>query len=159
MAVNKATLAANFASNTPNDPRVHQSRSRVVKQSVAIAATDNDGDVFLVAPVHSSWCIDSIAVLNDAITGGTDYDVGLYEIAETVVDADAYASGVDMSSARTAPLDVAFEARDVANVQNAVWQDAGPSADPQKWFYLALTANTAGTAAGDIAVIIRYTSD
>ena len=115
MAVNKATLAANFASNTPNDPRVHQSRSRVVKQSVAIAATDNDGDVFLVAPVHSSWCIDAIAILNDAITDGTDYDVGLHEIAGTVVavgDGDN-----DVPMLRAAGLGVAA---------TWVWVDDGP---------------------------------
>jgi hypothetical protein len=127
--------------------------------TISIAAADADADIYHVLPVFSSWSIKHIWVYNDAVTGGTSYDVGLYTTASTpvVVDVDAYASAVDMSSARTsAPLDLAFEARNITAVGQKVHQDGAVTTDPTAWYWLSLTANTVGTAQGDITLVVEY---
>ena len=49
--------------------------------TVEIAAADDANSVYRVGRVHSSWRISEIIRYNDAITSGTDYDVGLYDTA------------------------------------------------------------------------------
>jgi hypothetical protein len=128
---------------------------------VSVAAADDDTSKYFVLPVHSSWSIKSILIANDAITAGTSYDLGLYTTAATpvVVDVDAYGTAIDMSSARTtAPFNGAFEARDIINLNKKVWEDAAATAETNSWYWLTLTANTVGSAAGDIAVQVIYTT-
>lgn len=145
---------------TKNPTTATEGKLHVSSATVAVAAADDDGSKFFMLPVFSKWSIKHIWVYNDAITAGTSYDVGLYTTAATpvVVDADAYGSAVDMSSARTsAPVDVAYEARDIIKVNKMVWEDAALTADSGAWYWLALTANTVGSAAGDITIIVEYT--
>lgn len=136
---------------------------RQIIDTVAVAAADDDTSTFRVARVHSSWRITSIKIFNDAITSGTSYDLGLYQTAANggaVVDVDAYGSAIDLSSARTtAPLEAAFEARNITAIQQTVFQDAGLTTDSNRFYDLVLTANTIGSAAGDITVIVQYTID
>lgn len=161
VATPKSTLVSNYEADPPamNAARDHRGRLRAAVATVEVAAAEDDGSKYVMVPVHSSWRVQHIWLYNDAITGGTAYDVGLYETAANggaAVDDDAYASAVDLSSARTAPLDAAFEARDIANVTRQVWQDAGLSADPNKFYNLALTADTAGSGAGTITVVLAF---
>ena len=133
-------------------------RKRVA--TVEVAAADDDGSVYRLFRVHSSWSIHSIKRLCDAVTGGTAYDVGLYETADNggaAVDDDCYASAVSMASADNAGTELAFEARDIAGVENKVWQDAGQSSDPNRYYDLCLTADTVGSAAGTISAVLGYT--
>lgn len=162
MATNYSTEATNHKSvgGTKNPTTATEGNLRVSSATYAVAAADNDGDIYCMVPIRSNWSLKAIRVYNDAVTGGTSYDLGIYTTAATpvVVDADAYASAIDMSSARTsAPLDAAFQARNITAINNKVWQDAGLSADSGAWYWLALTANTVGTAAGDITIVIEYT--
>lgn len=163
MATLYSTPATNHRSTTglKNPTTTTEGNMQVSSATYSVAAADADGDIFVMLPVFSSWSIKHIMVYNDAITGGTSYDIGLYTTAATpvVVDADAYASAIDMSSARTsAPIDAAFEARNITSVNNKVHQDAGVTNDPGVWYWLALTANTVGTAQGDITLIVEYTT-
>ncbi len=100
-------------------------------------------------------------MINDAITAGTDYNIGLYtqDGAGVLTDKDenAYADAVDMSSARAAWTSLMHEILDQASVKKQVFEDAGDSADGGEFFYLALTAVTVGSAAGTISVQVFYT--
>lgn len=134
-------------------------RLRSIVAQVEVASGDDDTSVYRIARVWSGWSIRSIKKFTDAITSGTSYDFGLYETAENggaVVDADAYASGVDLSSADVAGGEVAYEARNIDNMGEQVWQDAGKTADTKRWYDLCLLANTVGSANGTIAVEIQY---
>jgi hypothetical protein len=138
-------------------------RMRESVETLEVVAADSDTSTYRALRVHSSWRISQILILNDAITGGTSYDVGLYDIAEkaagAVIDADAFASAVDLSTASTgAGTDVTFEAvaTDIDKIKSKVWQRAGLTTDPNKWMDLVLTANTVGTADGTISVKIRF---
>lgn len=127
--------------------------------TVAVAAADDDTSKYVLLPVHSSWSLKHIWLYNDAITGGTDYNFGLYSSAATPVDVDenVYADAVDLSSARVEPIDILHEIRNITSINNKVWQDAGLSADSNVWYYLVATSVTVGTAAGDITVVVEYT--
>lgn len=131
--------------------------------TVEVAAADDDGSVFRMVRVPANARITSVEVSCDAITGGTSYDVGVYRTAAdggAVVDADLFASAVDLSSALSY-TDVTWEANVAngkANVEKRLWELApGPlTADPQISYDIALTGNTVGTAAGTITMRVRY---
>jgi hypothetical protein len=164
VANTKSTEIAGLDAETPAfaDRRLSHGRVRKKVGTVEVAAADDNGSVYRIARVHSSWQIHSIRVFNDAITGGTAFDVGLYATAAdggaAIVD-DAYASALDLSSASSAGVEAAFEARTVDKVESRVWQDAGLAADPGAFYDLCLTGDTVGTAAGTISVVVEYTGD
>lgn len=130
--------------------------------TVEKAGSDSNASVYRVARLRSSDRVSTVHVLNDAITGGTSYDVGLYKTADAggaVVDADLFASAIDLSSASaSAGVDVTYEATptNIDKVEKRLWELLGLSADPQVEYDLALTANTAGAGAGTISVRVAY---
>jgi len=143
------------------DRRTSHGRVRKKVATVEVAAADDDGSVYRLARLHSSWNVHAIWIHNDAITGGTGYDVGLYEPGDgAAVDDDVYAATLGMATARTtAPVNAAFGARDIAKAGDALWQDLGLAEDPDRVYDLALTADTVGSAAGTITAIVEYTGD
>lgn len=157
----KSSLVQNFEAkpNQFNPAALLYGRRRGIVGTVAVAASDDDGSTFVLCPVRTSWVIPSIRLYNDAIAGGTGYDVGLYDSGLTAVDDDAYASAVSLAAASTDGVEVAFKARDINRIGQKVWQDAGSSSDPMSWFFLVLTADTVGTAAGDIAFDVTVLVD
>lgn len=137
-------------------------RVRSIVSKVEIAAGDDDGSVYRMARVHSSWRIKSIRKMSDAITGGTDFAVGLYQTAENggaVVSKGCYADSLSLASADTTGTNVAFQARNIDNSENRVWQDAGLTEDPQRFYDLCFTGDTVGTVAGGLATDVEYVID
>lgn len=142
------------------DLALYGGRVRKKVAVIPIAADDSNDSTYRVCRIHSSWHIHSVRILNSAMTGSTDWDLGIYETAENggdAVDADVYADGVTMASARTAWFEMAFENRALADGEQKVWADAGLTADPGKPFDLVLTANAVGSAAGTILAVVEYT--
>jgi hypothetical protein len=131
--------------------------------TVEVAAGDDDGSVFRMVRLPAGARVTSVEVACDAITGGISFDVGIYRTAAdggAVVDADLFASAVDLSSALSY-TDVTWEANVAngkANVEKRLWELApGPlTADPQTMYDIALTGNTVGTAAGTITMRVRW---
>ena len=145
-------------------PLTFEGRLREIVAVTDVAAADSDADTFMIAPVHSSWRISEIPTACDAITNGTAYELGLYTVTAAyvtaVLDIDCYASAQTMASAiTTSPIDLKYEALDIALAAQQVWQDptGGASSDPRTFYYLAWTATTVGTAAGQIMTRIRFT--
>jgi hypothetical protein len=83
-------------------------------------------------------------------------NVGLYTTGGVVADVDAYASVVTEFRAVTAFTEFAFEARDINKCGQKVWEDAGASADPKDYYYVAVTFAAAGDQAGDFSFQIEY---
>lgn len=91
-------------------------------------------------------------------------DVGLYDTAEVnsgaVVDADFFASAITQLQAAASFTDVTYESAVVtlANRCKALWEQLGLSADPGKFYDLALTytAGAATHATGNVAVRVTY---
>lgn len=129
----------------------------------SIAAADSDGSVYrLFKSLPGNLIPLQIIVTNDAITSGTDYDLGFYEttvegVDGAVIDKDALADGVDMSSARAEGSGVtllsATATIPLASAQKKIFELCGHTLATKKQGYdLALTANTVGSAAGSIVV-------
>jgi len=160
--VNTKSNRVTLAEAVPMRADSSQLSAGVCKQivaTVAVAAADDDTSVFRLCRVHSSWTLPSCILFNDALTSGTDWDLGLYQTAENggaEVDKDVYADGFSLATASVVGVERAFGTRDINKVENRVWQDAGLSADPGVFYDLCLTANTIGSAAGDITAIVSY---
>lgn len=142
-------------------------RRRGAVATVEVAAADDNNSVYRFFRVHSSWIITELWLYNDAITSGSSYDCGLYRTADdggAVVDADCWATAVTMVSARTgtaAPLNLVFEALNIDKVEKTVWEVAAIAvttitADPAVWYDICLTANTVGSGAGTISMVLGY---
>ena len=140
----------------------------VVKEQVGtveIAAADDANSVYRVGRVHSSWRISNIIRYNDAITSGTDYDVGLYDVAAVnsgaVVNINCFADAVSLASASVTGTNDLYEAGSdvgVEDIEQMVWEMAGLSADPNKWYDLCYTGVTPGSGAGTLSVKTHYVS-
>lgn len=122
-----------------------------------IAVADDDGSVYRLIRIPSNVVVKSLRIWHDAITSGTDYDIGLYDInLGAVVDKDLFTDGADVSSAGD---DVnALTAPNIDELGLPIWEYAALSltADPKKEYDLAITANTVGAAAGTITVDIEF---
>lgn len=146
-------------------------REYVKSATVEVAAADDDTSTYRFFRVKSSDRIKSLKLYCDAITGGTDYDCGLYTVdGGAVVDADLYADGFSAATASPAVpptadagdgIELRFGDATTANpgdVNNAVWEDLGLTEDPHLEYDVVFTANTVGTAAGTLTLVMRYTA-
>lgn len=129
----------------------------VVTGSFEVAAADDNDSVYRAAKnLPPNMVVVSATVSNDAITGGTDYDFGIYEAGKAGVakDADAYADGLDLSSAGDQTN--LLQSLDKANRYQDIGTLAGDTIDSfnRDGYDLAFTANTVGTAAGTIQYTI-----
>ena len=150
--------------NTENylDPRNNNGgKVELAIVSLEVAAGDDDGSKYrILKNIDSLKSIARITVMCDAITGGTDYDLGFYDIESgAVIDADALASTLDLSSASRV-LD-GLENVIIENMGKRIYELAGESDINTRTHEvdIVLTANTVGTAAGTITVIIEYVKE
>lgn len=150
------------------DPLIAGARLQELAATLEIAAADSNTSTYRMFRVKSSWRISQLLLWNDAIASGTDFDIGLYDIAEAggaVVDVDFFATAVSMASARATPLDFTYEATttsgaagDIATIEKPLWSILALAADPFKWYDIVLTANHVGSAAGTLSMLCRFAS-
>jgi len=157
----KSTIVTN-ADATPRTMSpgyLSHARSRSQRATLEVAAADDTASVYRFFRVHSSWLVEQILLWNDAITSGDSYHCGLYQTAENggaAVDDNCWADAVSLASARLVPLDITFEILNIDKIEKRVWEVAGLSADPNRWYDLCLTGATPGSAAGTISMLVRY---
>jgi hypothetical protein len=151
-------MANKTGSLDKNNFQLNGARSRIVVDTIAKATTDGDASVFyLGAPLPSNAVIHRIQLDFDAITGATDVDLGFYETVSAgaaVIVKDCLLDGQSLQTA-TKGVD-AFTKPAIENKHKQLWEIAGLTADPKKLFQPAITFNTAGSAAGDIRILIEY---
>lgn len=162
-----ANTKSTAVSNMDATPRVISSsfisggQTQAAVGMVEVAAADDNASVYRMVRIPSSARILRLEVLNDAIAGGTSYDLGLYETAHYLTDAvtagaavndDVFATAIDMTVARSLPLDAMFEVLDIVDVEKRVWELAGLSADPMRQYDICFTADTVGTGAGTLVL-------
>lgn len=169
MANNDSTIVTNLEA-TPvvfADASELYGKQRTLIETFEIAAADNDADTYTLYPVSLDARIDDLQIFNDAITGGTDYDIGFYKITDNnlgaAIDADKLMDGQTMASARsvfTSVLGLGTNAIDIGTESGEkVWElcgyasiDAAREANQTNQVYIVITANTVGTAAGSLVV-------
>ena len=166
MAVaNTKSTAVTNGDATPKAMNARLLDGGIVHEKVAtleIAAADCANSVYRMVRVHSSWRIADIIRYNDAITSGTDFDVGLYDTAENggaEVDANLYADAVSLASASLTGTKDIYEsgsAVGVEKIEKAIWEQLGLSSDPNKFYDLCYTGFTPGSGAGTLSVRVQY---
>lgn len=148
----------------PVDALFGGASEKVIMKKVAIAAADEDLSEYLVGEIPGEAKITAVEVLNEAITDGTDYDLGFYLEDGTVVSKDKLFDGVDMSSARTSWTSMVLDygADDVEKTVaellghvNSVVPASGETA-AKRVYRIGLLGNTVGSAAGSVCILIRY---
>jgi hypothetical protein len=164
MAVVDKYVDTNVEANKKGNP-ASTSGAKVIAmiKTFEVAAADDDGSVYRVFPGLSGNLIPlNIEIMNDAITAGTDYDLGLYEFfpegAGAVCDKDCFVDGADLSAAHTQATPLGgLSIINIADLGKRLYEYAGDTIATQVGTYdIALTANTVGTAAGTVTVAAQF---
>jgi hypothetical protein len=136
---------------------------KIIAWNFEVAAADSDASVYRVGRIQANAIPILSHVYADAITGGTDWDLGLYKpgVGGAVVDKDLLADGLDPASgeAITAPLNGLTNlggADPVGNFGKPLWELLGLSAPNRQDYDLAWTANTVGSGAGTMSGFLIY---
>lgn len=131
----------------------------VMISTVEIAAADDDGSKYrLFKAVPSSYIPTEITITCDAITGGTDYDLGLYDVdLGAVVDKDVLMDGQTLASALTRATGHQL-GLGIVNIDSAykTLGELSAETDVPPAYDIVLTGNTVGTAAGTVTVIAKF---
>ena len=157
MTTKNSTLVANFEASPQIFSDSHELHGvlRVAQGTVALAAGDStDDDIVMLTPLPSNASITALQVAADALGGSCTFNVGLYQTDGTVVDEDFYATSV--ADGTTAVADLRTEAADINTIGAQLWENAGASADPGGYYYVAATFNATGGTGGDMSFIIHY---
>lgn len=141
-------------------------RRHVIKGTLAVLTTDiDDDDIIHLCRIPTGAFVDEITIFNDDLDSGgsgLQMDIGLYDLSYTVKDRNAYCSAnTQLTAADVNGTNLAFEARDIIKIDQAVWEDAADSVDPNTEYVISITieqvASTA--AAGNISFRVGYTID
>lgn len=129
---------------------------------VSVASGDADGDLYVLGIIAGDTVISNIMIENTAITGGTDYDLGVYlfdgNAIGAAVDADLLFDGVSVASARAGMVSI-FTAPSMANRGTKTVKELLAAASvttnaDEATYALVLTANTVGSADGTIRIAV-----
>lgn len=125
-----------------------------------VAAADDNGSVYRF---FKAVPVDEVPVLlfqeNDAITSGTDYEIGVYETdTGAAIDIDILQGTTDYSSASTGFGNNGLSAVDEANkglsFKDLINTVVGAGTVTYPTIDIAVTANTVGSAAGTITLTL-----
>lgn len=139
------------------------SNIRAMYETVEVAAADDDGSKYRLFKAVDGNIIPLIALgVTDGITGMTDVDFGCYLTnLGAVVLKDCLADGMNFSSALDAGTGTALDMLDnvdIANVGKKLYEIAGHTELNRRddGYDLVITANTVGSGAGTIGVLLIY---
>lgn len=159
-----AVVDTNAYVNTSKHRNARESGGTILYSSIihfANADADSDTSIYRITNLPSHAIIKNILIRNDALTSGTDWDVGIYQTVQNggaVVDADFFGDGLDLSSAHICGSEISgISALPVEDSAENLYEMLGVSlGDEPEYYDLVLTANTVGSAGGDIVVLIEY---
>lgn len=146
--------ASNVGEKTTPGSNAHEVVRSIAHVAVA-AADDNNSTYLLFKDVPSSFTPVELKIWTDAITSGTDFNIGVAN-SETgvVIDDNLFADAINLSSASKA-IDglenVAIE--DIGNKSIATLLGLTPTTAKSR-YDIILTGIAVGTAAGDITAIL-----
>lgn len=160
MAVENKYVNANLASGKKAKSALSQGANVVVMVATEeIAAADDDGSVYrFFKNVPSNLIPVSITMTCDAITGGTDYDLGLYKPdLGAVIVKDVLMNGQTLATALTRATghQLGLAAVNIADATKTLGE-LSAQAKPDTSYDIALTANTVGSAAGTVTIIAEF---
>lgn len=143
---------------------------KVAFATFEVAVADTDASIYRIFTMNKTVVPLDIAIACDAITAGTDWDLGLYKPKSfdggtgAVVDADVFMDGQTFANALDFGYGTALDGMDnvdIADYGKALWELAGhtdtgasPTSLPQ--YDIAYIANTVGSAAGTVSTRMLF---
>lgn len=166
MAVtNRSSQAITNATSTPvvlSDPALNAGYLRERSAVVASAADDSSTSIFRFVRVPSNARISQVLLsAADATTAGA-INIGVYQTSENggaVVDADLFASAVDLASGPYNNSEVTFESGEYTYTESEkpLWEVLGLTVDPQRDYDIAATISTTFNGGPtSIRLAVRY---
>lgn len=166
MAVtNRNSQGITNATSTPvvlSDPALNAGILRERSAVITSAADDSATSIFRFVRVSSNARISQLMLsAADATTAGA-INVGVYQTAENggaVVDADLFASAVDLASGPYNNADITFESGEYtyAESEKPLWEVLGLTVDPQRDYDIAATISTTFNGGPtSIRLAVRY---
>lgn len=157
-----------FITNATATPRVltnsavSEGRLRSCGGTITPATDDSATSVFRFCRVPSNARVRGVYVTAADFTTAGAVNIGLHATQDdgtgAVVDADLFASALDLSGGPFTHLDVTFESGEytVAEADQLLWQVLGLSADPQKWYDVTATISTNFNGGQAIRIDVDY---
>lgn len=144
---------------TPVNAFLHGARVRHARGVASAANGDSIASTYRFCRIRSSDLVSKVLLDNASWGAACTMDIGIYKTLKdggAVVDADLFASAIDMNTANRA-LDVTRESGviTVANMEKRVWELAGLSSDPQIEYDVTGTLVAAAAAAGAACVQVE----
>lgn len=164
--IDKSGSVNKLSSKDTSNPLVAENvtnggKIRMIRETVEVAASDSDGSKYRFARIPANSVIKEITIACDAITGGTDFDLGFYDSPETnsgaVIDADALVDGQSLASANRNIEGTSNV--NIADLHKKAWELAGLSEKTTKLIDIVLTGNTVGSASGTVTITTIYSLD
>jgi len=159
-----AEILSDLITNTEASPRVmnnvcnEMGKARIISGTFETTTSLDAADIVALCRLPADASVKSIKLYLDALTSGA-VDIGLYtgtvSTALTVADVDAYAAAVAIGGgADKAGLEVAFEARDIANINKKVYEDCADTAGEFSDYWLCMTVTTDLGAAATVSFVV-----
>lgn len=157
--VNTKSTPVSNADATPvvlNKANVDGARERHKRGVVAAVSGDSIASVYRFFRVKSNDLVSRLTLDNATLGAACTMDIGIYKTAKdggAVVDADLFASAVDMNAANRG-LDVLRESGviTVADMEKRLWELLGLTADPGIDYDVCGTLVAAAAASGSVCL-------
>lgn len=156
---------ADATTQTLNRTKAMQGRVKEAVGTVEVTNGDSIDSVYRLARVHSSWRVSAVIKKSDAIASAVA-DFGLHDTAANgaaIVDRTFFATAVAVTAADTAGTDVTHEGGsgankmgEIANIEKAIWEVLGLTADPGKYYDVTAMLTVAATGTGTLSANVRY---
>ncbi len=141
----------------------------IVRESVGtveMTTSSDAGSTYRMCSVPSNARISQILLYSDDVGNAGLVDIGIYQTTANgglVVDADHFASAVDVNNAALNGVDVTYEAGTTAgqidDIEKALWEQLGLSADPCRDYDVVLTSTQAAGTGGTLSLRVRYVAN
>jgi hypothetical protein len=161
---NSDLLAQTYATSPQqNATYLSNADSHLTIATNATLVADGNGSQYRVCQVNSGDCITALSYINDALSTGASYKLGLYEANSTTaansVSANAalFTATTSMVAATTAFTSVRFAVQAPSTANKRVWELLGLASDPKKAYDLCWTVIAVGAAGGNVITKYEYT--
>jgi len=162
MTVRKSTMITELDAHTIQGSEKFGGAIQRIAANSAKAAGESTNDIYPVLRIWTGWVLDSLVFQTAAWGTSGVVEIGCYETAENggaVIDADCFASAVDVSAA-LARIDLLMEASTQSpdKVNTKVRDILGLAATvADKWVDVCLLATNIGASqAAKFALVCRY---
>lgn len=148
--------------SVPNNPILE---GGILKECVGTVemTTADSGSTYRFCQVPSNCRISQIMLFADDVGNAGAMDFGIYQTTANggaVVDADLFASAVDINTAALNGTDITYEAAtstaQIDDIEKALWVQLGLSADPGIFYDIVGTSTTAAGTGGTVSLRVRY---